>query len=234
MSSAPHQFSGDDLKKVEEKRASFVSEPHDPKATYKKVCPLCSKPNTVTVDFCTGCSFELVDKDVQKVSSNVFLDIINGVVGQELIRYRSDDYLVFNDKFGVAENHIQAIPTIVVDDISCLTEKHIPILEEMYRLGLKEFKSRNIPIFDGKNIEDLIFAGYNHPVSVKHLHLHMALPPFHHLKVFVYPRWHPHHKVLNDLRTHGKVLLYSDDPNDDEGNQADSRVVKLHKEYSSL
>src|SRR5690606_25308386 len=70
---------------------------------------------------------------------------------------------------------------------------HILVL---YERGLSELKRRNPARFKGKNIEDYVVAGYNHPGSVKHIHLHMALPPYKHEKVWQYPRWHPHAKVI--------------------------------------
>ena len=69
---------------------------------------------------------------------------------------------------------------------------------------------------------------YNFPVSVKHLHLHMVLPPFAHAKVFQYPRWHSHAKILSDLRTHGKVIPYADQPNDEEGKEEYGRAMRNH------
>jgi hypothetical protein len=39
--------------------AKAKNEPRDPKKEYKKVCRACLKPNTLTVDFCTGCEFNL-------------------------------------------------------------------------------------------------------------------------------------------------------------------------------
>src|SRR5690606_30515333 len=106
-----------------------------------------------------------------------------------------------------------------IEDITKLTEKHIPLLEDLFRLGIEEFKRRNIKEFEGKNLEDLVVAGYNFPVSVKHLHLHLVLPPFKHRKVFQYPRWHSHKKVVSDLKKHGRVITYEEKPNDKEGEE---------------
>ena len=82
-------------------------------------------------------------------------------------------------------------------------------------------------------MEDYVVAGYNFPVSVKHLHLHMVLPPFKHKKVFQYPRWHPHDKVVKDLETHGEVRDYERHPNEEEGTASYSRAMKLHSEVPS-
>lgn len=76
-------------------------------------------------------------------------------------------------------------------------------------------------------------AGYNFPVSVKHLHLHMVLPPFKHEKVFQYPRWHPHEKVLKDLEEFGEVRDYERYPNEEEGAAEYARAMKGHSELCS-
>jgi hypothetical protein len=66
----------------------------------------------------------------------------------------------------------------------------------------------------GQNIDEFISAGYNYPVSVKHLHVHMMVPPFKHNKILQYPRWHPHSKVIDDLKRLGKVQIYEQNPNE--------------------
>jgi diadenosine tetraphosphate (Ap4A) HIT family hydrolase len=108
------------------------------------------------------------------------LDIITGKYTQTKVLFRNDDFLVFDDKYGVSENHLDVIPTKVITDISSLTDLDIPMLEGLYNHGLNEFKSRqNVKEkFGDENLDDYITAGYNFPVSVAHLHLHMVLPPF--------------------------------------------------------
>jgi hypothetical protein len=104
--------------------------------------------------------------------------------------------------FKVSANHLDIIPIVVIDDILSLDSSHIGMLDKMYQLGVDEMKRRiaskqNKPIslFENVNLEEYVIAGYNYPVSVKHLHLHFVLPPFTHEKVFQYPRWHSHKKV---------------------------------------
>jgi len=127
-------------------------------------------------------------------------------------------FVEFDDKFPVSENHLDIIPTAVYPDITALDASHVPMLERLYALGKAEFLRRSIDwLPQGEDIDGLVTAGYNYPVSVKHLHLHMVLPPFKHEKCFQYPRWHSHAKVLRDLREHGKVRLYSEQPDDAEG-----------------
>jgi len=52
------------------------------------------------------------------------------------VHYRDTEYLVFDDKFGVSDNHFDIIPTAVMDDITVLTREHIPMLERMFELGV--------------------------------------------------------------------------------------------------
>jgi diadenosine tetraphosphate (Ap4A) HIT family hydrolase len=203
-----------------------------PNATYGLVCRACQKPNSIKVDFCTGCGFPCTPDDIEKLPDNVFLDIIRGTNTGTVILYRDDDHVVFNDKFGVSENHLDIIPVEVIEDISSLGVEHVPLLEKLYELGLKEFESRNIELYKGKDLRPYITAGYNFPVSVKHLHLHMVLPPFKHHKVFQYPRWHSHEKIVNDLKTHGKAILYSDAPNEAEGTEEYNRAIRNHNSVS--
>jgi hypothetical protein len=75
--------------------------------------------------------------------------------------------------------------------------------------------------------------GYNFPVSVKHLHLHVVLPPFKHQKVFQYPRWHSHEKVLSDLKKHGRVIVYREQANDEEGAEEYKRAIRNHNEVTT-
>jgi diadenosine tetraphosphate (Ap4A) HIT family hydrolase len=107
------------------------------------------------------------------------------------------------------------------------------MLERLYELGLKELESRNLELFKDKNLGQYVTAGYNFPVSVKHLHLHFVIPPYKHQKVFQYPRWHSHEKVINDLKTHGKVILYTEQPNDQEGIEEQRRALRNHNEIST-
>jgi len=235
------EFTKDELDAIEKKRETVKAknEPKDPKATYKKMCPACDKPNAVEVTFCTGCSFGITEWDLKRVSDNIFLDMINGIDTGTNVLHRTDKFLVFDDKFGVSDNHLDVIPTAVISDIAALTKEHIPMLEDLYRLGLEEMKRRlnaksnkAIQLYEKRDLEDYIVAGYNYPVSVKHLHLHIVLPPFTHEKVFQYPRWHSHNKVLNDLKSHGRVIPYAEKPNDDEGLGVYNKAIKQHRETS--
>jgi len=203
--------------------------------------PSLHKPNAIEVTFCTGCSFGITEWDIQRVSDNIFLDMINGIDTGTKVLFRNDHFVVFDDKFGVSDNHLDVIPTQVIADICALTADHIAMLEELYKLGVDEMQRRlkvkynkAIQLYEGKHLEDYIVAGYNYPVSVKHLHLHIVLPPFTHEKVFQYPRWHSHKKVLQDLKTHGKVIPYAEKPNDEEGLGVYNKAIAQSREMLEL
>ena len=147
--------------------------------------------------------------------------------------YRDDKYLVFDDKFGVSKNHLDIIPTQVIADISALTEEHIPMLEQLYALGKAELVRRKVPVLLDMG-DDALVAGYNFPVSVKHLHLHMVCGPFSHEKVFQYPRWHPHSKVVSDLKQYGKVRTYAECPDPEAGAASYERAMASHNRALKL
>ena len=60
---------------------------------------------------------------------------------------------------------------------------------------------------------------FNLPVSVKHLHLHVVLPPLVHVDAFRYPRFHSYTKVLGDLEKHGRVISYHEAPDQQQGDE---------------
>eukprot|EP00823_Brevimastigomonas_motovehiculus_P003038 TRINITY_DN1825_c0_g1_i3.p1 TRINITY_DN1825_c0_g1~~TRINITY_DN1825_c0_g1_i3.p1 ORF type:complete len:260 (+),score=57.95 TRINITY_DN1825_c0_g1_i3:194-973(+) len=218
------------MKQIEKAREEAKSKglKRDPKGVYGVVCPACIKPNAVTASFCTGCSFPCTEEDVQRLPDNVFLLMVQGQDIGAKVHYRDSELIVFDDKYPVSDNHIDVIPTAVYLDISVLTDQHIPLLEKLYEFGKKQFLSRNIPWLKDQNIDDFISCGYNYPVSVKHLHIHMIIPPFKHNKVLQYPRWHTHKKVLSDLKQYGRVRLYADYPNAEEGQAEYDRAMKSH------
>jgi len=179
---------------------------------------------------------------LQRLPDNIFLELVKGMDIGTTVYHRDDDFLVFDDKFGVSSHHLDVIPTKVYADLTSLTAESIPMLERLYELGKQEFIRRQIPLFsptdDGKeaplNLDDFIVSGYNYPVSVKHLHLHMVLPPFRHEKVFQYPRFHPHKKVIADLKRYGKVKTYSEFPDDQEGKEHYASAMEKHQIVSKL
>ena len=59
----------------------------------------------------------------------------NGKYKKTKILIRNDKYLLFDDKFGVSDNHVDVIPIVVINDISNLTKDHVNMLNEMYELG---------------------------------------------------------------------------------------------------
>ncbi|KAL9652537.1 hypothetical protein ABK040_000107 [Willaertia magna] len=231
------EFTKEDLDQIEKERSERGIIEQLSKHQYGKICPACSKPNTPNVEFCTGCSFPLVEQDVQKLPDNIFLDIIHGRYTETTVLYRDDEICLFNDKFGVSipNDHIDVIPIEEIEDVLSLTKEHIPLLEKLFDRGIEEFQKRDLSRFDSVEGFDLrrdVIAGYNWPVSVKHLHLHMVLPPFKHHKVFQYPRWHSHQKIVNDLKEFGKVQTYQETPNDEEGRKEYAKAINLHNAVS--
>jgi len=229
-------FTKEKLAEIEKARAETEKKgPLDmSKGTFGMVCRACTKPNALNVNFCTGCSFPSTQWDIQKLPDNIFLELVKGVDVGAKVHYRDDEILVFDDKFGVSDNHLDVIPTAVYDDMTVLTAEHIPMLELMYKRGRDEFLKRKVPWLEGQNIDDFISSGYNYPVSVKHLHIHMILPPFKHHKILQYPRWHNHRKVIADLKAKGKVQLYDKHPNDAEGKAEYDRAMDNEKRALEL
>jgi diadenosine tetraphosphate (Ap4A) HIT family hydrolase len=217
-------------KERDENKKTFKREEN---GEYGFVCPACLKPNRLNAINCTRCYFTHNEWDIQKLPSNVFLDIIQGRELGTPILYRDDLILIFDDKFAVSKNHIDVIPINVICDITDLDSSHIPLIEHMYRKGVEHINSRKIPLFEGLNIEDVMTCGFNFPVSVKHLHLHIMLPLFSHKSSFSTSRWHPYNKVLSDLKTYGKVHLYKDYPNDEEIKAEHLRAYKWDEYFEN-
>jgi len=176
--------------------------------TYKLICRVCEKPNTITVPVCTSCGFRLSKWDVAKVE-NVFLKIINGEKSHKVL-YRDELIVIFEDKFKISDIHLDAIPVDPIVDISHITALHIPLIERLYHKGIEVLNEmvKDIPLYSNKKIEDILITGFNLPVSVQHLHLHLVLPPLYNVNSFKHPRFHPYSKVHQDLLAHGKVVSY--------------------------
>jgi diadenosine tetraphosphate (Ap4A) HIT family hydrolase len=213
-------------RKLKEKKGPI---PRDPSASYKLVCPTCEKPNAESVTFCTGCGYGLSPWDLEKQPENIFRDLIGGKDIGAKVLCRNERVIVFDDKFGVSDGHIDVIPVRDIVDITALTKEHIPLLKELYKEGLDQLLQKNLELYYGHNLEDYLTAGFNYPTSVPHLHLHMAVPPFKHKKVFQYPRWHSYLKVLNDLDSFGCVKTYDKFPNEEEGEQEYKRAIDTHE-----
>jgi diadenosine tetraphosphate (Ap4A) HIT family hydrolase len=192
-------------KEREENKKTFKKEE---KVEYGLICRACLKPNRLGAKHCTSCYFDCDEWDIQKIPSNIFLDIIEGRYTETPVLFRNERVLLFDDKYFVSKNHIDVIPVEVIEDIEDLDSSHLELLKEMFQEGLNEFKKRDLQQFKDFKLEDLLTCGFNFPVSVKHLHLHMILPPFNHKNCFKTSRWHPYKKVISDLETFGKVKMY--------------------------
>jgi len=198
------------------------------------ICRACTKPNSVHVEFCTGCSFPAKKEDIARLPDNIFLQMINGEDVGTTVRYRNDELLVFDDKFGVSEHHLDVIPIKVYDNITVLDGSHADMLDRLVAAGKAELTRRNIPWLKGLSMDDFLSVGYNYPVSVKHLHVHVILAPFKHNKILQYPRWHSHDKVVGDLRKHGRVILYSDVVDDAAGAAVYARAMAAQDRANKL
>lgn len=69
-------FSKEELEIIEKERVEQrkKNETKDEKKTFGKVCRACSKPNSLSVNFCTGCGFNCTEDDVQQLPDvNFFL-----------------------------------------------------------------------------------------------------------------------------------------------------------------
>jgi len=175
--------------------------------------------------------FPLTEEDLLQSPENPFLAIINnGNISKDpmkhVIRYRDSQILIFEDKWKVSEYHLDAIPIEVIKDIKALTTAHIPLIEKLYYQGLQILENYHVPLFKDKKIADFVISGFNDPVSVPHLHLHLVLPPLAHTNAFKYPRWHSYNKVIEDLKMHGRVITYYEKPNPEEGHQYWSSMVQ--------
>ena len=62
-----------------------------------------------------------------KVPDNIFMCVIkNEPEGKATkVHYRDDKYIVFDDKFGVSDNHLDIIPIEVIKDITVLKKEHV-------------------------------------------------------------------------------------------------------------
>jgi len=230
-------ISAERMADIEKKRAEAKAKGplvRDPKGTYGIVCRACIKPNTVTATFCTGCSFPCVEWDIERLPDNIFLMLINGQDIGTTVCYRDNEILVIDDKYPVSDNHVCVIPVQVYEDITVLDGSHVGLVEKLYECGKQQLLKRNLPFLKDQDFDSLVSAGYNFPVSVKHLHIHMILPPFKHNKILQYPRWHSHEKVVNDLKQFGKVRLYANFSNDQEGQQVYDRAMANQTKVKAL
>jgi diadenosine tetraphosphate (Ap4A) HIT family hydrolase len=220
----------------EEREACKKSFTRDNKVEYALVCRACLKPNRLGAEKCTRCYFECNEWDIAKVSGNVFLDILEGRNKDTEILFRNERVAVFDDKFGVSQHHLDAIPIEAIQDVTFLGREHLPLLEEMLQSGLSVFYKRGLTEKGGefenvKDLKQILVAGFNCPVSVKHLHLHLVLPPFTHRNCFDSWRWLSYQKVVRDLEQHGRVRLYQDFPNDQEVRKERERAHKINDLY---
>ena len=228
------------------------------KLEIKLLCPACNKPNNINVQFCTGCGNDLTPWDAACVSANVFRDLVNCILSKSFNAssipycYNDDQSVVLDDQFGVSkynDAHLDVLPMEMIDDISNLNKTHIPLLKHMYKKGIdvlcsrksQRFEQENSSTVDNKDdkmkedvrdvYEKYVVAGFNYPVSVPHLHLHLVLPPFTHDKVFGYPRWHSFDKVISDLENFNAVRTFDKFPDEVQGSELHKHIMAQHKHF---
>ncbi|KAL6048403.1 hypothetical protein QOT17_021081 [Balamuthia mandrillaris] len=170
----------------------------------KLVCPVCSKPNILTMTRCSACNFPLTTEDVALQDTNPFLSILKGHQKNESVHYRDDRICIFDDKFATAKHHVDCIPAEPIVDITQLRRHHIPLLQHMFDKGLEVLRHKwqqdEALRFRNLDVNDYLVVGFNFPVSVRHLHLHMLVLPLRHTDCFKHPRFNPYDKVVADLK----------------------------------
>eukprot|EP01127_Copromyxa_protea_P012529 TRINITY_DN3287_c0_g3_i2.p1 TRINITY_DN3287_c0_g3~~TRINITY_DN3287_c0_g3_i2.p1 ORF type:complete len:582 (-),score=102.23 TRINITY_DN3287_c0_g3_i2:56-1801(-) len=223
-----------------EKKKPRTSPPQASKGkVWKYVCPDCQKPNTLVVDVCTGCGTALGDEHLKEVSANIFLDLARGEDIGVNVHFKNEDVIVFDDVFGVSSlAHILIISVKAIVDITNLTDEDLPLILDMYDKGiivLKKILGEN-PMWNDLKLplEEYVTAGFNYPISVPQLHLHMAVPPYKHSQVWTYPRWHSYQKVVNDLASLGRVKTYAEMSDDAEGKAVYEKAMKDHNTIKVL
>ncbi|KAK5582386.1 hypothetical protein RB653_003969 [Dictyostelium firmibasis] len=89
------------------------------------------------------------------------------------ILFQTENVVVFNDRTPKASVHYLICPKEHIISIKTLTQKDIPVLVEMKQVADQLIKEK----FSG---QEGIVLGFHSPpfYSVKHLHLHLLVPPF--------------------------------------------------------
>lgn len=171
-------------------------------------CPICKKKNIISTKTCTYCNCVLL-KELhmeEAPNNNNFINVILGKDIEHKTFYQDDKICIFDDKYPAAQYHLLAVPIEPIIDITCLNRDHLPLLKYLYEKSIETIKSMLISdniIYKNEDIK----AGFNIPVSVDHLHLHIILEPIKIQGGFVPPRFHLFDKVYNDIITHGHVII---------------------------
>lgn len=226
-------ITAEQLQQIKRSRLQKISNsPSNNKKYSRYKCPVCMKPNLLTQTSCNSCDFELAPHDIVDYKDNVFINIINGQDKEHRVLYRNKDFMFIKDKFGISNYHIDAIPTSIIEDIRYINTSHIYLIKDMYNTGIRILSDQLH--LDGvrhtypKDIKEVLISGFNFPVSVEQLHLHMILPPLYHTNSFKYPRWHPYKKVIRDLETLGHVSIQTHET-DDQNLTSQHEIQKHYK-----
>lgn len=229
--------------------AALVGELSDvpPGQEWKLMCRVCDKPNSLHVSSCSSCGFPMEKPaDAQLVVTNPFIPIIEGTAEDHEVLRREEECLLFKDKFPVAEVHLQCIPTMLgIEDATFLCppllspDEAISLCERMKAVSMEVLREEASKVLDLRKLvhplEHYAVMGFNIPVSVRHLHLHVAFPPLHSVDTtFQYPRFHPFEKVVADIKQHGRVISYFEQPCPQEGASLYARLVAANAEVNVL
>lgn len=74
--------------------------------------------------------------------------------------FRDSEIVVFGDGFPISECHLLSIPTSPIPDITHLNSSHIPLLKNLYQQAIDVMAKMDLPLMQGKNLEDWVIAGY--------------------------------------------------------------------------
>src|SRR5437868_4923412 len=102
----------------------------------------------------------------------------------------------------MSDVHLIIVPTRDISDITRLTSADTALLLHMADVARRQLR------YDRADIDAVV--GFNFPVSVHHLHLHVALPPFKHRRVCEVDRWYNLTHCVDELRVRGRVRLWSE------------------------
>ncbi|KAJ5067823.1 aprataxin-related [Anaeramoeba ignava] len=212
------------LKEIEKKRMkneNFLKYSEEIKKfpkNWKRICPVCKKPNQSISYRCSLCGFQLEKEDIEKYDPNLFGKIANQKAEYDknrLILYQDSEIVCLEDAFKISEIHFLVIPKTKIETVNQLKANHCGMVKKMYRIGFEiaVAYARSLNNETGKIYRKMDFhelskrfvCGFNLPVSIDWLHLHASFPPFKLSNCFRYPRFNPIENVIFDLEHFQKV-----------------------------
>ena len=181
-------------------------------STLSRSCPACSKPNTASVTACTKCSTPLDGIPLEETAGTAFDALLRALdaldppsaafpraVEGHTVRRVSADAVVFDDKYKIAPEHVLAVPRRRPDleDAGRLGRADAPLVRHLWREAHAAMAGRG---------RGPLLSGFNLPVSVPLLHLHMVRAEgLAHTRCFEAPRFVPTAQALHSLAATGRV-----------------------------